>query len=388
MKDIWDVIVVGAGPAGSNAATVALRAGLSVIQVDKKLFPRNKACAGGLTTKSLRSVQIPIAPKLRRKFSVIECNIWDDELNRFSHRNTMVSMVVRPEFDNYFVEQNKQYQNFSFFDGEAVKSITFDGMFRVVTTKQTIVGHHLIGADGANGIVNRIFKISSPRLAYAVEINPRRDEAHEKIPLQPCVDLCVVHQGYGWVFPKDDQWSVGIYTLVAGVPKPKALLAEYLQAKGIVVQGDPLETFEAHPIPIGGYNLKVPDIPVYVVGDAGGFADAILGEGIFYALESGRLAGLTVVEAIKNGKSHRDYYSALYRRIIPDTFLTYQFAKLIYGEYRGMGWRLGKRFLQRLLVQGYAEGSTFTEALLKSGLFIPKSFRDSTMEINQISPKN
>ena len=378
---VWDVVIIGAGPAGSNTATVALNAGLSVVQLDKKIFPRNKACAGGLTTKSLRSVQIPIETKLRRKFSVIECNIWGDEVNRFSHRNVMISMIVRSEFDNYFVEHNRRYPNFEFLDGEVVKSITYDEVFRVVTTKQTIIGRQLVGADGANGIVNRIFKVSSPRLAYAVEINPRRSMAYEKTPLQPCIDLCVVHQGYGWVFPKDDQWSVGIYTLVAGVPKLKDLLTKYLQAKGIIVQGGPLATFEAHPIPIGGYRLNIPDIPVYIVGDAGGFADAILGEGIFYALESGRLAGFTIVSAIKDKKSHRDYYSALYRRVIPDTFLTYQLAKLIYGEYRGLGWRLGKRFLQRLLVQGYAEGSTFTEALLKSGLFIPKSFKDATMEV-------
>lgn len=378
---IWDVAIVGAGPAGSNAAAIALKAGLKVIQIEKKKFPRNKACAGGLTTKSLHSVQIPIEPMLRRKFSVIECNIYDDEINRFSHRNKMVSMVVRPEFDNYFVEQNRKYSDFTFLEGETVRYITYDGIFRIVTTKQIILGRQLIGADGANGIVNRIFKISSPHLAYAVEINPRRDMADEKIPLQPCIDLGIVHKGYGWVFPKDDQWSVGIYTLVAGVPGIKSLLKEYLKVKGIIMQSDPLATFEAHPIPIGGYRLNVPDTPVYIVGDAGGFADAILGEGIFYALESGRLAGLTTVDAIKNKKSHRDYYSALYRRVIPDTFLTYQFAKLIYGEYRGLGWRLGKRFLQRLLVQGYAEGSTFTEALLKSGLYIPRSFKDSTMEV-------
>src|SRR3989344_6566202 len=99
MNDIRDVIIIGAGPAGSNAAAVALRAGLTVTQIDKKVFPRNKACAGGLTTKSLRSVQIPISPMLRRSFSVIECNIWGDEVNRFSHHHNMVSMVVRPEFD-------------------------------------------------------------------------------------------------------------------------------------------------------------------------------------------------------------------------------------------------------------------------------------------------
>lgn len=156
-----------------------------------------------------------------------------------------------------------------------------------------------------------------------------------------------------------------------------------------MVKGDPLMTFEAHPIPVGGYRLSVPDIPLYVVGDAGGFADAILGEGIFYALESGRLAGLTAVDVAHRNGSHRAYYTLLRRHILPDTFLTYQFAtRLIYKEHRDTVWRFSKKFFQRLLVQAYVEHGTFTQALLRSGIYIAKSFRDTTLEIEKILPNH
>jgi flavin-dependent dehydrogenase len=216
-------------------------------------------------------------------------------------------------------------------------------------------------------------------LAYALEVNPTHADATIKAELQPCVDLCVIKQGYGWVFPKDDQWSVGLYTLATGIPKLKVLLTEYMRAKGFTVRGDPLATFEAHPIPIGGYRLNIPAIPVYIVGDAGGFADAILGEGIYYALESGRLAGLAAVETARGRATHREYYSALRRQILPDTFLTYQLAKrLIYKENPGGPfWRISKRILQRLIVQEFAESSNFMQAILRAGAYFPKSFWQS-----------
>ncbi len=386
MSSIVDLVIVGAGPAGSNAAKVALEAGLSVVQIDKAVFPRRKPCAGGLTGKSLRSVQIPIGPMIRRQSSIIECNIWDDEINRFYHSKMLISMVVRPEFDNYLVEQNRQYPDFRFYDNEQVKAISYVGqVFQVVTPYRTVVGRQLVGADGANGIVNRTFRVSNPRLAYALEVNPTFADAEVRSEVQTCIDLCVIKQGYGWVFPKDNQWSVGLYTLAKGIPQLKLLLVEYMKAKGFTVRGDPLATFEAHPIPIGGYRLNIPKVPVYVAGDAGGFADAILGEGIFYALESGRLAGIAAASVAQRGGSHRSYYASLRRSVLPDTFLTYWFARwFIYGEYRGIGWRIGKRVLQRLLTQTYAESGTFTQALLQAGLYLPKSFRDAKLEVERL----
>lgn len=215
---IVDLVVVGAGPAGSNAAAVALQAGLSVIQIERMKFPRKKPCGGGLSNKCFNSLQIPIPSTLYRQFFVIESNVWNREINRFSHRNVVLRTVVRPAFDNYLVKENLRRDRFVFYDNEAVRAITHDGVvFRVITPKRTIVSRQLIAADGANGIVNRVFRVSSPRFAYAVEVNLTKDVAREtRGSLNPCIDFGVIKNGYGWVFPKDDQWSVGIYALSGG----------------------------------------------------------------------------------------------------------------------------------------------------------------------------
>jgi flavin-dependent dehydrogenase len=64
MKE-WDAIVVGAGPAGCACACDLASAGRSVLLLDKSEFPRMKACAGGLTMKTVRALRYSIAPVVR-----------------------------------------------------------------------------------------------------------------------------------------------------------------------------------------------------------------------------------------------------------------------------------------------------------------------------------
>ena len=89
-------------------------------------------------------------------------------------------MVVRPEFDNWFVVENRQRPGFHFFDDERVLDIAFDGVFSVRTSKQMLRGRHLVGADGAYSMVNKQFQRHAsrkgsrwPSKSRCVAITPR-----------------------------------------------------------------------------------------------------------------------------------------------------------------------------------------------------------------------
>jgi flavin-dependent dehydrogenase len=82
----FDLIVVGAGPGGSNAASVALDAGLRVAQIDSARFPRVKPCAGGVTLKAAGALRYALDPSVCRSFDAIEFNLWGKRRNRFTHR--------------------------------------------------------------------------------------------------------------------------------------------------------------------------------------------------------------------------------------------------------------------------------------------------------------
>ncbi|MGH9339647.1 MAG: NAD(P)/FAD-dependent oxidoreductase [Acidobacteriota bacterium] len=374
LREQFDVVVVGAGPGGSNACSVALRAGLKVAQIEQLRFPRIKPCAGGMTVKSCRALQFELEPSIRGTFNAFELNYWCNRVNRFSHRLPILRMVLRPEFDNQLVEQNRRFANFSFFDQEKVRGVTYDGSFHVQTERRSLQARQLVGADGAYSLVNRTFGISQPKLlATAVEVNLSRESTSLKQALVPCLDFGVLEKGYGWVFPKDDHWSVGLYTLASGQKDIRGWLVQYIRDKGFETAADPLETFEAHRIPVGGFRLRAPDAPVYIVGDAGGFADAITGEGIYHALESGRLAGEILCRRHSGKTSHRNYYRKLWKNVLLDTFITYQLAGPFY-RFLGRSTRaLASPLLWRPFVQGYAGGATFSRSLIGLPFYLLKS---------------
>lgn len=374
METEFDVIVVGAGPGGSNAAAVALRAGLRVAQVEKYCFPRIKPCAGALSVKACRSLKLELAPAVRYVSTAIEFNVWERRVNRFSYKTPLVKMVLRPEFDNMLVHQNLRFDTFKFFDGEPVLDIEYDGVFRVRTKNRTLTGKHLVGADGAYSLVNRVFKISKPEAyAVAVEVVLEGPDAELPNPVLPCVDFGAVDKGYGWVFPKDGSWSVGFYTLTRGIKDLRSCLANYIRMKGFEVRGDPLASFVAHKLPVGGFRLSVPDVPVYLIGDAAGFADAITGEGIYQALESGRLAGETLCDVFKLKGSHHDYYRRLRTSVLADTYLSYQISRAFYYRVDNAVRILECPLVWRPFVEGYGQGASLLRTIAAAGLFFMKS---------------
>lgn len=380
MTTAFDLIVVGAGPGGSNAAAVALGHGLSVAQVDRYKFPRVKPCGGGVTIKSSNALSLDPLPALRGAFNDVEVNVWQKKVNRFTHRpSPLLRMVVRSQFDEWLVAQNLKTTRFQFFDDERVLDIAYDGLFRVRTAKQMLLGRQLVGADGAYSLVNRVFSIGRPKgYAVAVEVTLRRDQATLPVETPPCFDVGAIDSGYGWVFPKDDHWNVGLYTLGKGKSLREQLTA-YIAAKGFQLNTDPLATFQAHRFPYGGYRVSPPKVPVYLVGDAGGFGDALTGEGIYQALESGRIAGETSHDWLAGRVNDQAYYRRLRRSVLADTFITYHVSRRFYRNMDKALTVLADPFVSRPLVEGYAAGATLAESIKRTGWRLPKSIALRTL---------
>jgi flavin-dependent dehydrogenase len=254
----FDLIIVGAGPAGSNAAAVALDAGLRVAQIDAARFPRVKPCAGGVTMKAAAALRYSLDPSVCRSFEAIEFNLWNRRRNRFTHPGTILHTVCRPAFDNRLVKENLLRPDFTFMEGRRVTAVEYDRRFVVRTDAGPVTGTQLIGADGAYSIVNRRFRIAAPRaLATAVEINIPHSAAATAADTVPCLDYGAIQHGYGWVFPKDDHWSVGLYTLSPRTRDIRQQLSAYIRSKSLP-RADRLDGLEAFRIPVGGFRLRTP----------------------------------------------------------------------------------------------------------------------------------
>lgn len=389
--DEFDVIVVGAGPGGSNAAAAALRGGLRVAQVDKARFPRVKPCAGGLTMKTYRALRLEYAPWVRATWRSVEFNLWGGTGHRFTHRmRPVVGLVVRPEFDNALVRQNLEMRDFALFSGERVVGAAYDGGFTVRTGARTLRAPQLIAADGAYSTINRQFHLAHPRTnAVAIEVNIACDDLHGDIRSQLCFDFGAVEAGYGWVFPKDDHLSVGLYTYRWGLKGLREQLLAYIAAKGLTPRHVDALHFDAHQVPVGGYRLTRSTLPLYMVGDAGGFADALTGEGIYHAVESGRIAGETAV-AVHRGGAHgaADYRRRLWRSVLPDTFLTYQASRVFYSHLRAGTRLLAAPGVWRTLIEGYADAATFTASAGRAPEYVLRSLIHRSVEYKRVPPRD
>jgi geranylgeranyl reductase family protein len=372
----FDLVVVGAGPGGSAATSVALAAGLRVAQLDRARFPRVKPCAGGLTPKAVRALLVALQPSLRGAFREFEFNAWRGARTVYSFRETLIAMVSRPELDNRLVCGNRAHPGLTFLEGEPVRALERDrGAFVVRTARRALRAPQLVGADGANGIVNRVFRAAEPRArALAVEVVLRCADLACAPPPRPCFDFGAVPRGYGWVFPKEGEVSAGLYTLSRGLEDVRGRLAAYLAAKGLrLARGDALESFEAHTIPLGG-RLSDPGMPLYLVGDAAGLADALTGEGIYHALESGRIAGELAARVHAGTDSPSSYLRLLERPVLRDARWTLRLARPFYRR-PDLALALLRRTLWRPLVHGTGTGATFSASVLGAAGLWEESLR-------------
>ena len=377
-----DVVVCGAGPGGSRAARALLDAGLTVAQFDRSAFPRVKPCAGGMTPKSLEALGASGASWFRGESDRVDFRGWGRTGLSLQHPTQVLRYVHRPHFDFELVKANQERDGFAFYSNERIESIEWnaDRGFRVSTAEREVWCGQLIGADGSQGIVNRTFQISKPRgRATAVEVEVSRNDLGGTTcpPERPCFDFGYVSTGYGWVFPKRDYWTVGLYTLAEPAGGLRGSLTRYLDEKGFGAAGrEALGTLRGHSYGVGAQRIRPPEAPVYLVGDAVGMAEAVTGEGIFYALESGRLAGEVAAGVAVGRCEPQEYYDRLRRGVLWDTRLSWRFSRLFY---RNPEWWTGAlRFppAWRPLVQGYAEGLPLYRCLLRAGeLYLRSSGR-------------
>lgn len=315
-----DVIVVGAGPAGSTAAREIAQRGHDVLLLDRARFPRDKPCGGGVTLQSAALLPFPLDP-------VIEDVITGAWLRGTRGRSVLRTagrplcyMTQRHRLDAYLAEQ-AQAQGAAFRDGSAVRSVERlpDGAYEVRTAGDVYRARVVLGADGANGVVGTYLGYEhAAESAIALEaMLPCPDGTPPWLRGRVALQLGTMPGGYAWLFPKADHINIGVggWKAVVG-SQLRTALDQLCRAYGF----DPalLQGVRGHHLPMQRIGSVFAAQGSALLGDAAGLVDPLSGEGIHAAI----LSGVAIAPAVDDYLAGRvnsltGYQRALEREVLP-----------------------------------------------------------------------
>lgn len=305
MNSKYDVIIVGGGPAGATGAFFLGKAGARILVLEKEKLPRYKTCGGALSERVLDQFPFSFDPVIASKVNAISYG-FGDQLMTIPLPHSSLRMVMRADFDAYLLGHARA----EVWEGVEVKAVAEEKAGVTVTTTrgETIRTDYVIAADGANSLSARSLGLRSQRLlAAGIEVEANVSSAvQERFANNPVLIFGDLPVGYLWIFPKADHLSVGIGALHPRPGELQSVLRRVMLRYGISVESGR----HGHPLPIYARREQVHTARTFLVGDAAGFVDPFTGEGIRFAIKSGRLAA----EAILAGSPEQ--YPARLRRTI------------------------------------------------------------------------
>ena len=297
----FDVAVVGAGPAGSLTAYRLSRAGARVLLIDKKRFPRDKPCGGGLTLRALKELPFSVDPVVEDSVGRVECRL---RYGRSFERGDRVLclMTQRRRLDHFLVERTVE-AGAEFRDG-------------VKGDPASVNARLIVAADGANGTATRALDLGGD-IVHGVALEGNVAHTHvdpARYRGRMVLEFGVIPGGYAWVFPKGDHVNVGVGGWHATGTRAREHLRVLCERHGI----DPENVTDTrgHRLPMRRPGARLAHGTALAVGDAAGLVDPVSGDGMYEAFVSSRLAAAAILDVLEGREATLEPYEHALRRAL------------------------------------------------------------------------
>lgn len=333
MSEKFDVIVVGAGPAGTSCAYTCAKQGLKVLQIERGEYPGSKNVMGGVLYRKQMEEIIPEfwkeAPLER---PIIEQRFWmmdKESVLSFGYKGLEWAeepynnfTVLRAKFDQWFAEKAVEAGSLLVCETVVTECIVENSKVVGVRTDRPngeIYADVVVLADGVNSLLgkqlgfHKEFRPDEVALTVMEVINLPKDKINDRFNLeenQGCTieifgDSTKGNLGTAFLYTNKESLNIGVGTTLSSMIKAKLKpydLLDYLKNHPMVkpyLDGGESAEYLAHLIPEGGFH-SVPRVVgngVLVVGDAAQFVNAIHREGSNMAMSSGKMAAEAIVKA-------------------------------------------------------------------------------------------
>lgn len=338
MKEINDVVIVGAGPAGLSAAIYLANNGINPIVLERGVYPGSKNMFGGVVYGQILNKIIPnyldtvpierLITKRRISFLSTDSSFSIEHFDD-SHRLPPYNgfTVMRPVFDKWLATEAEK-AGARIYNGVTVSGVNYVNnivKLEIDNGAEYIYANTLIAADGVNSVIARKggFRSSFPETEVSLGVKETlylpKNDIEKRFKLDGNEGIANEFVGFsmngvnggGFLYTNSDSISIGIIAQIASLKKnaisPAELLENFKGHKFIdpMIKGARTAEYSAHLIPEGGYKAlpKLFGKRTILAGDAAGFVlnTGINLEGVNYAIASGIAAGKTIQNAfLKN----------------------------------------------------------------------------------------
>jgi geranylgeranyl reductase family protein len=330
------VLIVGAGPAGAAAAYYLAKNGINTLVLERQVFPRDKVCGdfvGPAAVAELEAMGVTAQPEFQ------SCNVIKKAAVYLDGEELIVSdfpslggfegrVIPRKQLDGWIVAAAKA-AGAKIWESTLVTAVEFkaeavEAQIKTPSGTQTLRAPLLIAADGTNSIIAHKLHGEAPPKAnrnvgvrgYFTGVLGETDQADMHFSSDS-------FPGYCWLFPTSkDQANVGVGVLLETFPKcsqPRELFFQLINQdaalKARLKNAQFTGKLEAYPINTYNPQRALTADRVMLIGEAAGLVNPINGEGIQYALLSGKWAAQTATNAIQSGNFSKAAFEAYASRI-------------------------------------------------------------------------
>ncbi|MEW8971741.1 FAD-dependent oxidoreductase [Mesobacillus jeotgali] len=337
MSEKFDVIVVGAGPAGTSCAYNCAKSGLKVLLIERGEYPGSKNVMGGvLYRKQMEDIIPEFWKEAPLERPVVEQRFWmmdKESVVQLGYKGLEWAVepynnftVLRAHFDQWFAKKAVEQGALLINETVVTECIVENGKVVGVRTDRPdgeAFADVVVLADGVNSLLSkqlgfhREFRPDEVALTVMEVINLPKDKINERFNLEGnhgttieiFGDSTKGNLGTAFLYTNKESLNIGVGTTLSSMIKAKLKpyeLLDYLKKHPMVrpyLEGGESAEYLAHLIPEGGFN-SVPRVAgngVLVVGDAAQLVNAIHREGSNMAMASGQMAAEAIVEAKKDG---------------------------------------------------------------------------------------